>query len=348
MTINGQSSFNFSYDGIANKDTGSNSGNYAAPALDSIAEVKVQSSNFQAEYGRSSGATITVVTKSGTRNFRGTAAYYKRNENVQLEHVGSPPQLRRAPGIVNGVRIRTAARRRTGSTTRRGRSAARSAAGHRVQREPDKLFFFWSQDLLPRNDPGDSLQQHDADGARARRATSRRRSNTNGARIWIKDPQLAAQGLACNPTAGGAGCFANNIIPANRINPIGQQMLSLFPLPNATDPTGSRQFNYQYPDADLRSRGTTRCCASTTTSRQSTTFYTPRAVRHTKSDATRVRRPAGAGTRRRRQRNWPQMHNSYDINTVSSVNTLLHTFSPTTVLEVTVGRELVAAVRVVR
>jgi hypothetical protein len=80
MSINGQTSFNFSYDGVTNKDTGSNSGNYAAPALDSIAEVKVQASNFQAEYGRSSGATITVVTKSGTRDFRGTAAYYRRNE----------------------------------------------------------------------------------------------------------------------------------------------------------------------------------------------------------------------------------------------------------------------------
>ena len=65
---------------MTNKDTGSNSGNYAAPALDSIAEVKVQASNFQAEYSRSSGATITVVTKSGTRDFHGTAAYYKRSE----------------------------------------------------------------------------------------------------------------------------------------------------------------------------------------------------------------------------------------------------------------------------
>src|SRR5690606_12619313 len=76
----GQTSFNFSYDGIVSKDTGSNSGNYAAPALDSIAEVKVQTSNFQAEYGRSSGASITVVTKSGSSQFRGSGAYYKRHE----------------------------------------------------------------------------------------------------------------------------------------------------------------------------------------------------------------------------------------------------------------------------
>ena len=59
MSINGRTSFNFSYDGVTNKDTGSNSGNYSAPGLDSIGEIRVQTSNFQAEYGRSSGATIT-------------------------------------------------------------------------------------------------------------------------------------------------------------------------------------------------------------------------------------------------------------------------------------------------
>src|SRR4030095_9795021 len=57
MSINGQTSCNFSYDGVTNKATGSNSGNYAAPALDSIAEVRVQTSNFQAEYGPTSGGT---------------------------------------------------------------------------------------------------------------------------------------------------------------------------------------------------------------------------------------------------------------------------------------------------
>ena len=81
LSINGRSGgFNFSYDGVTNKDTGSNSGNYAAPALDSIAEVRVQTSNFQAEYGRSSGATITVVTRSGSKDFHGSAAYYKRDD----------------------------------------------------------------------------------------------------------------------------------------------------------------------------------------------------------------------------------------------------------------------------
>ena len=91
LSINGRSGgFNFSYDGVTNKDTGSNSGNYAAPALDSIAEVRVQTSNFQAEYGRSSGATITVITRSGSKDFRGSAAYYKRDDALERQRVQPP------------------------------------------------------------------------------------------------------------------------------------------------------------------------------------------------------------------------------------------------------------------
>jgi Carboxypeptidase regulatory-like domain len=82
LSINGRTSFNFSYDGVTNKDTGQNGANYAAPGLDSIAEIKVQTSNFQAEYGRSSGATINVITRSGSRDFHGSAAYCKRDQSL--------------------------------------------------------------------------------------------------------------------------------------------------------------------------------------------------------------------------------------------------------------------------
>ncbi len=41
--------------------------------VESIAEVKVLTSVYQAEYGRSSGLQITAVTKSGTNRFRGSA-----------------------------------------------------------------------------------------------------------------------------------------------------------------------------------------------------------------------------------------------------------------------------------
>ena len=40
--------------------------------MDSIQELKVLTSNYQAEFGRNSGGTITVVTKNGTQEFHGT------------------------------------------------------------------------------------------------------------------------------------------------------------------------------------------------------------------------------------------------------------------------------------
>jgi hypothetical protein len=62
MTINGQTNFNFSYDGVTNKDTGSNSA-YGAVAR-SIAEVKVHRLRPERPDVR---ATIVVVTKAAAR-----------------------------------------------------------------------------------------------------------------------------------------------------------------------------------------------------------------------------------------------------------------------------------------
>ena len=83
LSINGgrNNTINLTYDGVTNLDTGSNTGPFLAPGIDSIAEVKVLTSNYQAEYGRSSGGTINVITKSGTREFHGGGFYSKRNED---------------------------------------------------------------------------------------------------------------------------------------------------------------------------------------------------------------------------------------------------------------------------
>jgi hypothetical protein len=153
MTINGQGSFNFSYDGVTNKDTGSNSGNYAAPGLSSIAEVKVQASNFQAEYGRASGATIVVVTKSGSAKFRGSGAFFKRDEALNANSW----DRRRS---CDAAKAAGAASPQCEKPNYRYDNAAYTFGGPVLipgtsfNRQRDKLFFFWSQDLLPRKDPG--------------------------------------------------------------------------------------------------------------------------------------------------------------------------------------------------
>jgi hypothetical protein len=77
---------NLTLDGITNLDTGNNTGPHFQPSMDALAEVKVLLTNYQAEYGRNSGATINVVMKSGSRDFHATGYYYKRNEALNANN----------------------------------------------------------------------------------------------------------------------------------------------------------------------------------------------------------------------------------------------------------------------
>jgi hypothetical protein len=80
VTINGGGDYNYAVDGITDMDTGSNGTLHFEPNLDSIAEIKVLSSNYAAEYGRNAGGTITVITKGGGKDFTGSGWWYKRHE----------------------------------------------------------------------------------------------------------------------------------------------------------------------------------------------------------------------------------------------------------------------------
>lgn len=325
MSINGQTSFNFSYDGVVSKDTGSNSGNYAAPALDSIAEVKVQTSNFQAEYGRSSGASITVVTKSGSSQFHGSGAYYKRHEAFNANPWD---------------RVRQCAAGQEASCSKpryRYDNIAWTIGGPVLipgtafNRNRDRLFFFFSQDLLPRTDPGD-LQFRTMPTARERAGDFSQTFDTQGRLIHIRDP---LSGQPCHVVNGGPGCFPGNIIPADRINPVGQMMLNLLPLPNAEDPTGNRQYNHTYQNV-LEKPKHDNVARVDWNIAPGTTFYS-RLGFSNEVNSRGANAFLGAGTGNGGNIGWPQFETEYGIRTYSLVNTFLKTINPTTVAEVTIG-----------
>ena len=73
-------------DGSSNIDTGNNVDTHASLNPDAIAEMKVLTSNFQAEYGRAGGAFISVVSKSGTTEFHGGARYFHRHEGLNANN----------------------------------------------------------------------------------------------------------------------------------------------------------------------------------------------------------------------------------------------------------------------
>jgi hypothetical protein len=70
--LGGAGQNNIMMDGVSAMDTGNN-GQMLTMNIESIAEVKILTQGYQAEYGRSSGLQITAVTKSGTNQFRGSA-----------------------------------------------------------------------------------------------------------------------------------------------------------------------------------------------------------------------------------------------------------------------------------
>lgn len=74
---------NFLLDGIDNNQGTTNaqalSAQVVQPNPDSIAEFKVQTNSFSAEFGRSAGGVVNVSLKSGTNQVHGSAWYFNRN-----------------------------------------------------------------------------------------------------------------------------------------------------------------------------------------------------------------------------------------------------------------------------
>lgn len=100
FNINGLrgSNNNVFLDGAINTDVGANDGQYTQISLDAVGEFKVQTSTFNAEYGRNPGVMIAVNTKSGGRDFHGTAYEFLRNNaldaRLPFDRTGTTAKLR--------------------------------------------------------------------------------------------------------------------------------------------------------------------------------------------------------------------------------------------------------------
>ncbi len=70
----------FLVDGANNVDVGSNRTILDYPSIDSIQEFKVERNSYNAQFGGAGGGIVTIVTKSGTNNFHGSAYYFGRND----------------------------------------------------------------------------------------------------------------------------------------------------------------------------------------------------------------------------------------------------------------------------
>jgi outer membrane receptor protein involved in Fe transport len=91
FSVNGMrnQSNNFLLDGASNNDT-FNTGFVLRPPPDAIQEFKILTHSYGAEYGRSAGSVINVVTKSGTNDLHGSAWIFNRDDALQARNFFAP------------------------------------------------------------------------------------------------------------------------------------------------------------------------------------------------------------------------------------------------------------------
>ena len=214
--LGGASQNNIMMDGVSAMDTGNN-GQMLNMNVESIAEVKVLTQGYQAEYGRSSGLQITAVTKSGTNRFRGSAFDILGNSSWNTNSWTN---------MKNGDPKVVAAAKTLGYSI--GGPVGKPGGNN-------KLFFFYAhQYATARRTCSTAACRLFASACRRqaeRNGDFSQSLNQNGAFIGqIKDPNG-------NPYPG-------NIIPAGSISALGQTILNRYPLPNVTQAPGTN-YNYQ-------------------------------------------------------------------------------------------------------
>lgn len=197
---------NLTIDGTTNVDTGSNGTQHIALVLDNIAEFKILTSNYQAEYGRSAGGDIKVVTKGGGKDFHGTGYYFHRHEQFNANSFFNNAQGRQR----NFYRYNYQGFNLSGPVWLP--KSVFGPLGSEKLRE--KVFWFFSREWQEQLLPG-AARQSRVPTANEINGIFTGLVNGNNQAITLYDP------LTGQP-------FPNNVIPANRINPDGQAILRKF------------------------------------------------------------------------------------------------------------------------
>ena len=228
------------FDGAPATRTRSNGTSIGSADVDSTQEVQILTANYAPEYGRSSGAQIRVITKSGTQQFHGSAFEYLKNDalnaNTWARNANPRTQQVTAPLHYNQFGYNFG-----GPVYIPGK----------FNSDKSKFFFFWGQEWIryhfqesgaTRGNNGllrvPSLKMRQGDFSELLSANPFIKGTT-----FIKDPLKTGNCTATDQSA----CFFDpsratasnptglNIIPVNRLSPAGIALLNEWPTPNLTN-----------------------------------------------------------------------------------------------------------------
>lgn len=211
---------NYLIDGIDNNETLVNSIAYL-PSPEAIREFGVITTNAPAEFGRAGGAVQTLVIKSGTNQLDGSLFYFIRPESLAAKPKFAPEK----PDFSN-------------------EDFGATAGGPIVE---DRTFYFVSYHGLRNEIPIEAGNMVTVPTAKMR----------TGDFSELLDPSISGFNepvIIFDPETGDP--FPGNIIPADRIDPVGRAYLNAFPLPTTGGVTRNfltrRQKQSTYDDFDAK------------------------------------------------------------------------------------------------
>lgn len=202
-----------------------------SPAVDAVQEFKVMANTMSAEFGFTAGGVVNMITKSGTNEFHGTLYEFVRNDKFDARRtfaqqrdpfrynqfggaVGGPVRL---PGIYDGK---------------------------------ERTFFFFNYEewrFRRYDNPVFTVPIEEQ-----RSGNFSRLLDASGRQIPIFDPWSTR----ANPSGSGfvRDLFPGNVIPGNRIDPVANNYLAFYPLPNRPPVNPfTNQLNFAGSNAEQRS-----------------------------------------------------------------------------------------------
>ena len=205
------------FDGAPATRTRSNGAAIGAADVDSTQEIQILTAAYNAEYGRTSGGQIRIISRSGTQQFHGALYEYFRNDalNANSWSRNSNPSTAFVPpfhynqfGFAIGGPV--------------------IIPGTHFNHDRNKLFWFWGTEFLKYNFLETAFQTVPTDLMRQGNFSELLNPSNPfyGKAVTIYDPSTC-------PVAGASTCqaFSNNVIPANRLSQNGIALLRAYPAP---------------------------------------------------------------------------------------------------------------------
>ncbi|HYO83883.1 MAG TPA: TonB-dependent receptor, partial [Bryobacteraceae bacterium] len=179
----------------------------ASPSVDSVQEVNIARNQFDAQFGKSDGGVINMITRGGSNDFHGSLFEFLRNNVLDA----------------NSWANNRAGRQRVSFQ----RNQFGGSIGGPIVRSK-RLFFFTTYEGLRQGSPGTNVSS--VPTALQRQGDFSQTRNADGSLAVIYNPFTTRQ----NPNGPGLirDPFPDNRIPANLINPVAARVVAQFPQPN--------------------------------------------------------------------------------------------------------------------